>query len=111
MAKKMFQIIKKCLAVAFELSVYDQRLYHGWIRSMMQEEGIKEAEEPDIRLGEYVCPYCARDELVNVNINGNLEFKISDFADETTFHCGSCDTVFEIKRVKTNGHIKDIAVP
>ena len=111
MAKTMFKILKRCIASAFELSVYDSQLYKGWIRSMMEEEGIKEREVKDIRLGEYVCPYCAEDELVNVNVNGNLEFKISDYADEKTFHCGSCDEVYEILRIKTNGHIKDITIP
>ena len=111
----MFQILKRCLGVAFELSVYDKKLYHGWIRSMMEEEGIKEQvmgeDGSKWKLGEYFCPQCGEDELVIVNVNGNLEFKISDYADETTYHCGNCDTVYEIQRVETKGHVKDIAVP
>ena len=114
MAKKMFQILKRCLGVAFELSVYDTKLYHGWIRNMMEEEGIEEQVRCDgekWKLGEYFCPQCGEDELVIVNVNGNLEFKISDYCEEDTYHCGNCDTVYEIQRVETKGHVKDIAVP
>mgnify|MGYP003143189539 FL=1 len=109
----MFAILKKCIAAAFELSVYDSQLYKGW--SMMEEEGILEREVKDIRLGEFVCPYCAIDELVNITIRtypeGRKEFRISDYADEDTYHCGSCDEVYKINRMKTDGHIKDITVP